>query len=164
MIARIKNNAVVEWLPKLTLDDVPLHKRSHYRPVVEEKSARSQLEMLAGPDVMVEADRVVKRWGLERRPLADQREQVKDECQRRILAALTVNDVIPCILKQLNALMRSVKLTDTKHARELTASEVAEAAALEGLSIEIERLRAKSNAIEAMDPIPLDYAADKWWA
>lgn len=162
--ALVENNQIVKTKDFLSLDVVPEHKRSWYRPVIEEKPARSQLEMLTGPVVTIEADRVVKRWSLVRRPLADQKEQVKDECQRRILVCLAVNDVIPCILKQLNALMRSVKLTDVKHAREWTAQEAAEAAALESLSTEIERLRAKSNALEAMDPIPLDYADNKWWA
>lgn len=164
MYALVENNEIVKTRDFPSLDVVPEHKRAWYRPIVEEKPARSQLEKLVGPVITIEPDRVVKRWSLVRRPLADQRQQVKDECQRRILVVLAVNDVIPCILKQLNALMRSVKLTDIKHARELTPSEVAEASALEGLSIEIERLRSKSNALEVMDPIPLDYTDDKWWS
>lgn len=90
---------------------------------------------------------------------------VKAECQRRIIALTGTADVIGCIIKQSNANMRANELNDKRIAGEvLTAGEEAEATALHNLAVAIKALRAKSNEIEALDPIPLDFTADARWA
>lgn len=94
--------------------------------------------------------------------------QVKAEASRRILAALP-------IWKQMNMNARSNELfriqagymRDTDNtfqpARGLTAEEAAEEVALRQAWDWVKAVRAASNTIEAMDPIPQDYAADARW-
>lgn len=65
------------------------------------------------------------------------------------------------IIKQLNALMRAVMLTNNKHTRELTSAELAEEAALTNLANCIQQLRACSNAMEASPPA--NYTDDSHW-
>ncbi len=62
---------------------------------------------------------------------------VKAECQRRIIAYTGGGDMLGSLAKQINA----------------------------GGSMqpEIDRLRAKSNEIEAMSPIPIDFRENIFW-
>lgn len=90
---------------------------------------------------------------------------VKAEAQRRIIAATGAADLQACLIKQLNALMRATELTNKKASGQvLTLAEATEAASLETLAATIKRIRSRSNDIEAMTPIPADYAADARWA
>ncbi len=84
----------------------------------------------------VEANRVVRYLVIEPIPLTP--EMVKAECQRRIIAYTGGGDVIGSLAKQINA-------GGT-------------------MQPEIDRLRSKSNEIEAMDPIPMDFRSDTYWA
>lgn len=87
---------------------------------------------------------------------------VKDEAQRRIIAMTGASDFNGCLVKQLNALMRATELAN-KGAANWSAEEAAEAAFLQRMTDTIKSIRAASNAIEAMRPIPDDFAADKYW-
>jgi hypothetical protein len=90
-------------------------------------------------------------------------ENVRTECQRRITAIVGApGNLEAAIIKQLNALMRAVILTNNKHSRELTAQELAEEAALTNLANCIQALRARSNALEPNPPA--DYTNDSYWA
>lgn len=92
-------------------------------------------------------------------PTAD---DVRIECQRRITAIVGAPwNLEAAIIKQLNALMRAVILTNNKHSRELTAAELAEEAALMNLADCIQHLRACSNVMEPNPPA--DYTADHHW-
>lgn len=88
---------------------------------------------------------------------------VKTEAQRRIVGIVRAPDLMSCIVKQLNANMRANELNDIRYSREWTPQEAGEAAALQGLAEVIKGVRAKSNMLEAMNPIPADYAADQYW-
>lgn len=89
---------------------------------------------------------------------------VKAEAQRRIVALTGATDLQSCLIKQLNANMRANELNDKRlTGGELTIEEAAEAAALRGLAESIKSVRAASNEIEAMSPIPADYADDSRW-
>jgi len=89
---------------------------------------------------------------------------VKDEAQRRIIARTGASDFQSCITKQLNAQMRALELTRKQVSGEtLSGAEVAEAAALQALADDIKALRGCSNALEAMTPIPDDFADDAHW-
>ena len=90
---------------------------------------------------------------------------VKAECQRRIIALTGTTDLISCIIKQSNANMRANELNDKRiNGGSLTEAEAGEAVALRNLAVAIKALRARSNDIEALGEIPLDYAADARWA
>ena len=89
---------------------------------------------------------------------------VKAEAQRRIIALTGKTNLQDCMIKQFNALMRAGQLMDKRvGGATLTAEEEAEAAALRGLADKIEAIRAASDVIEAMSPIPADYADNTYW-
>ena len=98
-------------------------------------------------------------------PSAPTVDDVKAECQRRIIALTGTTDLISCIIKQSNANMRANELNDKRiNGGSLTEAEAGEAVALRNLAVAIKALRARSNDIEALGEIPLDYAADARWA
>jgi hypothetical protein len=126
--------------------------------------AVSGLELLAS-DYTVGASKVTQTWAKVRRSLAEQKLAVKAEAQRRIIALTGTGDLTACIIKQSNANMRANELNDKRISGDtLSEAEEAEATALRNLATAIKAIRAKSNAIELMDPIPLDFAADEYWA
>lgn len=89
---------------------------------------------------------------------------VKAEAQRRIIALTGKSNLQDCMIKQFNALMRAGQLTDKRvSGGTLTAEEETEAAVLRAMADRIKAIRAASDVIEAMSPIPVDYNADKWW-
>lgn len=90
---------------------------------------------------------------------------VKAEAQRRIVALTGASDLTGCFIKQFNANMRANELNDKRlSGGTLTAAEESEAQALRDLASAIKAIRAKSNAIEAMSPIPVDYDKDIYWS
>ncbi len=92
--------------------------------------------------------------------------QVKREAQRRIalLVGVEGDNFNAMIIKELNALMRAVELNNKiAEGGTLTAEEEAEKRALAGLSAAIKVIRAKSNEIELMDPLPSDETDDALW-
>jgi hypothetical protein len=150
-IARVENGAVVEQRD-LTMADVPEHKRGMWRPMVYEGN---------GPEseVVIEGDRV----RFVRRQMHAVAAMVKAEAQRRIVALTGAADLTSCLIKQINANMRANRLNDIRMSREWTPEEAAEGQALRTLALTIEAVRIRSNAIEATDPIPADYADDRHW-
>lgn len=90
---------------------------------------------------------------------------VKREAQRRIMALVGVADMQSCLIKQLNATMRAIELTNKRASGfTLTEGEESEALALQALANSIKAIRAKSDVIEALAPIPADYADNSRWA
>jgi len=81
---------------------------------------------------------------------------IKAEAKRRILG-------IAPEWKQRNMLARAAELLRIGEPN-WTPSQQAEVAAMDAAWADIEAIRAKSDAIEAMQPIPLDYTDDKYWA
>ena len=93
---------------------------------------------------------------------------VKAECRRRILTAFPE-------WKQSNMTARSQELDRIQSgfmrdpsgarmpARDLTDAEMADERAIGAAWAWIKATRAKSDEIEAMDPIPADYTADAMW-
>ena len=82
-------------------------------------------------------------------------EAVKQEASRRILA-------IAPDYRQRNLLARSVEFLRIGEAN-LTPEQRDEVLAMELIWETIQIIRARSDAIESMQPIPSDYAADKYW-
>lgn len=90
---------------------------------------------------------------------------VKAEAQRRIIVLTGATSLESCIVKQLNANMRANELNNKRVSGEtLTQQEEDEAQALRDLALAIKLIRAKSNDLEAMSPIPADYAANIYWS
>ena len=119
----------------------------------------------ATSEYVLNGNAVEKQWTVSRVPLADQKAAVKAEAQRRIIALTGQTDLIACMIKQSNANMRANELTDKRvSGGTLTAEEELEAPALRNLATALKAIRAASNVIEAMDPIPLDYCADTYWS
>ncbi|WP_421849893.1 hypothetical protein [Oricola sp.] len=83
-------------------------------------------------------------------------DMVKDEARRRILALYPD-------WKQANMTARGVDLLNIESARALTSAESAEKTAIQAAWDAIKAIRAKSDEIEAMTPIPADFTADSYW-
>lgn len=125
--------------------------------------AATAMEVLAS-DYTVSASKVTQTWAKTRRSLDEQKNAVKAEAQRRIVALTGKVALIDCMIKQSNANMRANELNDKRiNGDALTAEEETEAAALRNLALAIKAIRAKSNEIEALSPIPLDFTDDRYW-
>lgn len=88
-------------------------------------------------------------------------DDVRAECQRRILAFMGVTTLEKCMLKQINAAARVAELAGKASAGVLSPQEVAEMAALQAQSEAIRAIRAASNAMEPAPPA--DFMADNRW-
>jgi len=156
-IARIDNGAVAE-IRDLVLDDVPAHKRGAWRPVVEDKPDYNPLiEVRSGPEVIVEPDRIVKRWTVAARPADEIRSAIKGEAYRRIVARYPE-------WRQANMTARGVELQDIwRRNGAWSAAEQSEADILTAAWAWIKAVRTASDAIEAISPPPADFADDSRW-
>ena len=88
-------------------------------------------------------------------PDAVSSQQVKDEAYRRIIAICPE-------WKQRNLTAQASILAE-KGRDNWTTEELAAWEAGEAIWSEIAAIRAKSDELELMDPIPQDYTEDKWW-
>jgi len=86
---------------------------------------------------------------------ADGRVKIKKEAQRRI-------DGQYPLWRQMNTMARMLEMTE-KPVPNRTGGDLAQINAARAMFAEINAIRAKSNALEAMTPIPADYADDRWW-
>lgn len=110
----------------------------------------------------IEVGRVVRVRIIEPIPVTP--ELIKAECQRRIIALTGATDLTHCMIKQSNANMRANELNDKRIRGEaLSPQEEMEVAALRGLAETVKALRAKSNVIEAMSPVPIEFRDDRYW-
>lgn len=137
-IARIENGTVVE-VRELALADVPKHKRKHWREIVDDlPEFDPRIESASESGWKITKAKARKLYVVTRHAREMQVMAIKNETQRRIIAATGASDIIGCLIKQQNGLSPKVEA-------------------------EITRLRAKSNEIEALDPLPADWASDKRW-
>lgn len=154
-IARYIDNQVVDRREDVDIGVVPLHKRSSmgWKSLVYTGSGPIENVSVSGDTITIARSNP---------PLTV--EHVKAEAQRRIILRTGASDLTNCIIRQLNANMRANELNDIRHDRAWTTEEAAEAEALRTLANDIKAIRAKSNVIEAMTPIPMDYTSDSYWA
>jgi len=132
----------------VSIADAPPYDRDTERLVQTEPTLASGKWVRGWTVVLLTADELAQRR-------AAMVEGVKQEAGRRIVA-------IAPEWKQRNMLARIAELLRIGEAN-LSAAEQADLAAIEAIWTTIKGLRAKSNALEAMDPIPLDYTDDKYW-
>lgn len=108
-------------------------------------------------EYVVALDVVTENWIVERRPIGEQRQAIKDEAGRRILAVADIH-------KQRNLLAQSAFLARQARVNgSLTPEETALEDSLLAVWQWIEAVRARSDELELVDPIPLDYQDDAQW-
>lgn len=143
--------------------DVPAHKLDvdggkMLRPfiAVAEPTHEPTLEA-ATVAVQITPENVTQVWTVTRRSLEVQHAAVKTECGRRIYASFPQ-------WKQANLTARAAELINLKIINgTLTPEETIEFAALQSMWDWIKAVRAASDAIEAMNPIPTDYMENAYW-
>jgi hypothetical protein len=156
MLARILDGEIVE-LRDISFDDIPLHKRDWWKPVVGEPPIYNHtFDNLIGPTHKIQENQVLLTWVVEPKPAEERAEIIKGEAQRRIY------EVYPQ-WKQANMTARTVELLQ-KGQSNWNEQEQAESLALNAAWDWIKAIRAKSNEIEAMDPLPADITHDSWWS
>jgi hypothetical protein len=91
-------------------------------------------------------------------------DNIKQETLRRLLIAFGARDQEHLAIKVQDAVMAAGALTD-KQARDikLTDKEQAEAAYLRGAQALYTAIKAAGNKLEAMTPVPADYATGPYW-
>lgn len=148
---RVFDEAPVIATHKTRSDGGPL-----LRPVVENDvpPINAAIETVA-TEIVVSQNQVTITNSAVRRSVPDQIMAVKAEAQRRIYA------IYPQ-WKQANMTARAVELV-RKGETNWTAEEQSEAAALDAAWAWIKSVRVASGAIEEMNQIPADYAADGYW-
>ena len=87
---------------------------------------------------------------------------VRAEAKRRMIVLTGARDAAHLDILISNGNREAIRLL-RKGAENWTAEEAARAAALEQFDEGIEAIRAASNALEPMDPIPADFTADNHW-
>ena len=110
----------------------------------------------ASAERVVDGGKVVTVWTVSRRAIDDQRQAVKDEARRRILARFPD-------WKQTNMVALGVELTLAKIGGDWTKEQQDEAGALQAAWDWVKAVRSASDVIEAMSPIPADFRSDKFW-
>lgn len=88
---------------------------------------------------------------------------VRAEASRRMRAVTGARDAGHLSVLISNASREAIRLLRIKAERPWTAEEAARAAALEAADAAIEAIRAASNTLEAMQPVPADYRDDGRW-
>lgn len=108
-------------------------------------------------ELQIVPEEVEQVWTVTRKPIELQIEAVRTECGRRIYTAFPQ-------WKQANYTARATELFEKKaDAIALSPEEVVELAALKSVWDWIKTVRAASNALEVLDPIPRNYQDDQHW-
>lgn len=157
LYARIENGQVVDRR-EFAAGAIPQHKAHIWRPIEGDPPPYDAFrQAITGPTETIEANRVLRTWIVQDIAVDVLKDRVKVEARRRILARYPD-------WKQVNMTARGVELQDAwRQNGSWTETEAAEAAALQSVWAWIKAVRAASDAIEAITPIPADYAADARW-
>lgn len=114
----------------------------------------------ATPEQMQAALDVLGAFDPDAPELAD----VRAECARRLMLLCHARDADDLAVKIANAQREAARYLNILVAgNPLDNDQAARRTILMELDAAIERLRAKSNALEATSPIPKDFADDKYW-
>lgn len=136
---------------------VPVKPGYRWVPIVDETVGDAGALSSASTAEVVEADRVVRRVTYGSVSIEQQKAAVKGEGRRRILARYPD-------WKQTNMVARGVELQEIwRQSGSWTAEEQAEANALAAAWGWIKSVRAASDLIELMSPIPTDFDANDRW-
>lgn len=162
-IALIQDGRVADIKQK-SIEDVPEHKRYLWRTIIDSPPTyNSWLETIAHDDWEIDDTNAVMKYTITPKDRATHIAAVKAEAQRRIILRTGGQDLMGAVIKQLNALMKAVTVVNKKVDNTVLSEDLENAAVLTALAADIEFIRNRSNAIELLDPIPEDYAADYRW-
>lgn len=91
-------------------------------------------------------------------------DDVRAEAGRRMIALIGARDATDLAIKIQNGLRESARLLEKQvSGQTLTATETTRKQTLQQLDAAIEAIRAASNALEVMKPIPVNYQDNSWW-
>lgn len=168
LYARVEDGQIVERR-EFAPGAIPAHKAHLWKPIEGDAPSYDPFrQFLSAPTETIEADRVLRSWTVADIPADTLRGLVKAEARRRI------NGRFPD-WKQSNMIARSAELARIQAglmrdangalvaARALSADELAEEQAINLAWAWIKAVRAASDSIELINPIPSDYAADARW-
>lgn len=175
MIARVEAGQVVE-LRTGDIQDVPVHKRTNWRTVVEvaPPAVNTELSTVLRDGYTLSDTIVTEKWVVLARSPEEQKTGVQREAYRRIALQLNLTqapiELMPqvlfqqLVLRQLNALMRAVDLLDKKAGG--TALTAQEQAVLDQTTTSARRIRqiiTAGDAIENTVPIPANFKNNSLW-
>lgn len=136
---------------------VPVKEGYRWLPVVVDMAYTANPLLVPSTTIIVGPDKYTRRVDGVRRPEAEQIALVREEARRRILARYQD-------WKQTNMVARGVELQDVRRlAGSWTPEEEAESNALAAAWAWVKSVRAASNLIERMSPIPTDFSDDRYW-
>ncbi len=151
--ARVEDNTIVEYR-EFAEGEIPAHK-SHIWRIVEDTppSYNPFYQVFFGPQVVIEADRVRYVYTVEDKDPTELKYLVKAEAQNRILSKYP-------IWRQSNMLSEKIDLVSKSS---LTEAEQQRLDEINAQFDEIVQIRAFSDALELMTPIPEDYRDNQYW-
>lgn len=125
-------------------------------------------------DAVIEAGAPLPPWPAVQAEMAAMAapspDDVRAEASRRMQALFEARDAAHLTILISNAQREAARLHTLRlgipgvvEGRDWTAEEAARAVALYAADHAIEAIRAASNALEAMTPVPADYADARWW-
>ena len=146
--ARVIDGAIVEIRH---LDSIPDHKKAWWRLIAREGDGPAEA-------IVIEESRV----RIIRSVPPPTGDDVRLEARQRIIAVVGATTLNDCFIKQLNAVMCATRIVNKKiGGLPLTKADQQAAAAADAIAADIERIRARSNAMEP-DP-PFDYRDEARW-
>ena len=168
LYARVEDGQIVERR-EFAPGAIPAHKAHLWKPIEGDAPSYDTFrQSLSTPTETIEADRVLRTWVVSDVSTDNLRNMVKAEARRRILTRFPD-------WKQSNMIARSAELARIQSGlmrdangelvatRTLTSEELAEEQAINLAWAWIKAVRAASDSIELINPIPSDYASDARW-
>lgn len=151
--ARVEDNKIVEYRD-FADGEIPTHK-AHLWKIVEEilPIYNPFYQISFGPEVVIEEDKVRFVYTVEDKDPVELKYLVKAEAENRILSKYP-------LWRQNNLLVEKIELVSKPV---LTEEEQAALDAINSQLQEIDKIRACSDILEAMIPIPEDYRDNKYW-
>lgn len=98
------------------------------------------------------------------RPVIVTPADIRREAERRIIALTGTHDLASCVIRQVNLQQRMMVLAERQRHQPLSDEEAAENEAILDLFAAIAHIRLRSDAIEALNPIPADFADATYWS
>jgi len=149
---RVENGTVAEYRD-FAEGEIPVHKSFLWLPVEDNPPEYDEFyEPQSGPILEIQSDKLLFAYNVVPKNIATLQSLIKKEAEKRITTLYP-------LWKQSN--MLSDKITLLNKTR--TPEEDQQLADIEQAFAFISDIREKSNAIEAMDPIPKNYTSDDYW-
>ena len=161
LLARIQNDTIIE-LRNISLDDVPAHKRQHWRPIEGTPPSHDpEIDTISGPTYVIEAGRVLRQYTIARRPQHEIDEAVRREYERRRCLVFDASDIARAAASQAddNAEIRILYALSSRTPEQQAWLDEMIARGSRAMAL-VDRF----NAILEMSPVPSDYRSDIYWS